>query len=111
MGALMRLQFCDVSPEQLDLAGVRHDFAGNLVEKRGLAGAVWPEKQPPFAGADRHGYVLRHREADEGLVQPHDLKCIGVVLRRHLRGSFQRAASRRTPGTMPSGMTITMNMK
>src|SRR5664280_2293008 len=111
MGALMRLQFCDVLPKQFDLAGIWQNFARDLVEQRGLAGTVGPEKQSPFAGADRHGYVLRYREAHERLVQPDDLKGIYVVLRCHLRGSFKRPASRRMPGTMPSGMTITMNIK
>jgi len=60
MGALMRLQFCDVLPKQFDLAGIWQNFARDLVEQRGLAGTVGPEKQSPFAGADRHGYVLRY---------------------------------------------------
>jgi hypothetical protein len=74
MRALVRRQLCDVLAEQLDLARVRSHVATDLVEQRGLAGAVGADDQTAFTGLDGERYALRDLQAAERLAQADDFE-------------------------------------
>ena len=100
--ALVRLHARDLAPEDADRARVAAQVAGDEVEERGLAGAVGPDDEPALARHHLERDVVRRRQPAEGLAQsPHRER------RRHGRGRL-RATRRRTPGTIPCGMKITM---
>src|SRR5947209_9243583 len=95
-----------VCAEQLDVSGIGFEVAGDLVEQRGLAGAVRTDDQVPLAWADRHRDILRHRQPAERLVQMDDLQRVGS---RHRGPPRHLATSLVNPGTMPVGISSTMN--
>src|SRR4051812_1118119 len=107
MRALEGCEPRDIRAEQSDLSGIGTQLAGDLVEQRGLAGAVGADDQMPLARADRHRDVLRHRQPAERLVQMDDLQRVATSCHRgpprHL------TASRYKAGMMPVGITSTMN--
>src|SRR5579872_637964 len=97
----------DVMAEQNDAARIRPHVTADLVEQRGLAGAAWTDDQAALAGADRERDVLRDPQAAECLVQAGDFK-----RERHgIHGARprNRCVNARKPGTIPLGMTSTMN--
>src|SRR5579863_2201168 len=63
----------NVGAEQPDLSGIRPHVAVDLVEERGLAGAVRPDDQAAFALPDCQRYVLGDPQSAEGFVQADDL--------------------------------------
>src|SRR4051812_44338123 len=107
MRAPVRREKGNVGAEQPDLAGGRPHVAADLVEQRGLARAIWTDDQTPLAGPYRKRDVLCHGKSAESLVQPDDLE--GMWSHRAL--PRRAAASRRKPGTIPVGITRTINKK
>src|SRR6476659_8897908 len=109
----------DVLPEQLDGARVGCDLAGDQVEQRGLAGAVRPDDQPPFARRDVEIDVAGDVQSAERLTQPRDRErthCVGSVSPGMLGLFLSRRpkasrTSRAVPGTSPSGIRMTMATK
>src|SRR5665213_293334 len=96
----------DILAEKSDFTRVRPHVAADLVEQRGLARAVRPDNEAAFARPYRKGYILGDRKAAEGLLEIDHLEC---VIGYH-RGLPRKAAtSLLRPGTMPVGMTRTMN--
>src|SRR3569832_1407428 len=108
MRALIRRKRRDVFAEQSDLTGVRPHVAADLVEQRGLPGAVGADDQPPLTGLDRKRHALRDLQAAERLVQADDLKRKGGCGCGHDDRPRKRAVSFCRPGTMPVGITSTM---
>jgi hypothetical protein len=74
MRALVGGKKRDVGTEQPDRTCVRPQVAADLIEERGLAGAVRTDDQAAFARIDRERYVVRSREAAERFLQVDDLK-------------------------------------
>src|SRR5690348_11751011 len=105
MSALVGRERRDVGAEQLNLTRVRSHIAADLVEQGSLAGAIRADDQAPLAGPYRERYVLCHRKSAEGFVQPDDLKG------RRGHRDLPRIAdvSLRKPGTIPVGITMTIN--
>src|SRR5262245_44055209 len=103
---LMRLEPRDVLSEEMDGARVAPQVPGEQVEERGLAGAVGLVAQAPLAGHDLERHAVDPQQSAEGILHPADPES-----GRHR--PFERDYQRRTPGTMPSGMkmTITTNTK
>src|SRR5262249_23112846 len=89
------------------LSGVRPHVAADLVEQRGLAGAIRADDQPTFAWPYRQRHVVRDRKPAETLVQVDDLEC----MRGHREPLRSPASNLDRPGTMPVGMTRRMNRK
>src|SRR5206468_1500469 len=106
MSALVWREFRDCGAEQFDLARIRLQVAGDLVEQGGLARPVGADDEMTFAGPDRHRYVLRHRQAAERLVQMYDLE---RERGRHRAPPRSRTASRPSAGMIPAGISSTMN--
>src|SRR5471032_2224707 len=100
----------DILTEQLDPSGVRAHVAADLVKQRGLVGAVGADDQAPLTGPDRERYLLGHLQAAECLVQAGDLQ---RVAGRYAHDARPRrcTASLCQPGTIPVGITSTMNRK
>src|SRR5262249_14168254 len=102
-------------------AGMGGGVAGDGVERRGLAGAVGSDDQPPLARHDAERDVFRRRQAAEALAQMRDLE----RGRRHCAGSeaappaalraLKRFCNRRhacvQPGTRPYGMNMITTTK
>src|SRR5450756_371982 len=99
----------DIGAEQPDLTRVRPHVAADLVEQRGLAGTIRADDQAAFARPHRERYVLGDGKAAERLRQIDDFKgMVGCELCH--RDPLRRAViSLLTPGTMPVGITSTMN--
>src|SRR5581483_1045928 len=97
----------DVVAEQLDPARVRPQVATDLVEQRGLAGPVGTNDQTALAGADGECDVLRDSQAAESLVQTCDFKRGSP--KTHDGRPRNRSANVSKPGTIPLGITRTMN--
>src|ERR1700760_343966 len=95
----------NISPEQPDHPGIRPQIAADLIEQRGLAGAVRSDDQPALARPHFQGHILRDDQAAKGLLEVHDFKC---VLRAHRASPRSAAISLVNPGTMPAGITRTM---
>ena len=91
----------DVGAEQLDLSGIRPHVAADLVEQRGLAGAVRADDQAAFARPDRKRYVLRDDEAAERLLQVDDLERVVGCRRGHRDPPRSRATSLLQAGNDP----------
>ena len=104
--ALVRTQPLHLFAEQADGAGVALQVAGNQVEQRRFTGAVRPDDEPPLARLNFERDVVGRRQAAERFLEPADLQRRGHRL-------LQRAHSRLSPGTSPSGMktTISTNTK
>src|SRR5262249_9718934 len=113
-----------LAAEQADGARVGPQFAGDQVEQRGLAGAVWADDQPPLARLDAPLDVASDAQPTERLLQAADLErahwpsslllprgtaaiAAGPAKSCRDRRTPQRH-SRREPGTRPSGMKMTM---
>src|SRR3979411_2865277 len=105
MRAPVRCKLRHVGAEQNDPSGIWSHVATDLIEQRGLAGAVRADDQAAFARSYRERYVLRYRKSAEGFVQIYDLE--------RARGPRDPPRSLVInvvrPGTMPVGITSTMN--
>src|SRR5258708_1959785 len=106
MCAAVGRELGDVGSEQSDLSRIRPHVTADLVEQRGLAGAVRTDDQAALARPYCERYVLRHHKSAERLLQVDDLErivgcrgCHRVPLRSNLL----------KPGTIPVGITRTMN--
>src|SRR5262245_22826183 len=110
----------DVLAEQRHRAAVGRNLAGDLVEERGLAGAVGADDQAALAGRDHKVDAVRDTQPSERLVEAGDGKR-GHEIRSSVRCATapgtrarvqpQAARARRTePGTRPSGMKLMMRM-
>ncbi len=108
MGAAMRRQIGDVLPEQLDLARIGQEIAGDLIEQCGLAGAIGADDQPALAGANQQRNILGDGKAAERLLEVSHFERVGDGI-AHRAPPRIRAARLRTPGTIPVGITSTMN--
>src|SRR5205085_9855737 len=80
-----------------------------LVEQSGFPGAIRANDQAAFARPYRERYVLGYRQAAERFVQVDDLKCIVRYRRAHRDPLRSAVASLLKPGTIPVGITRTMN--
>src|SRR5438270_4048443 len=106
MRALCRGQPCHVLPKKPDRPGGRAQVAGDLIEQRGLAGAVRTDDEPALSGIDAHRYILSRRQAAEELCEVDDFQSRNL---RHLPPPRGRVSRRFSPGTIPSGITSTMS--
>src|ERR1700694_2540985 len=98
-------KLCHVGAEQTYLSGIWPHVATDLIEQRGLAGAVRADDQSAFARPYRERYVLRYRKSAERLVQGYDLECV-----RGHRGPLRSPVINLVrPGMIPVGITRTMN--
>ena len=104
--AAVRCEARDVLAKEPNGAGVALQIAGNEIEQGCLAGAVWPDDQAPLARQHLERDIVDRRQPAECLLQPRDGE--GCRHRAFPRAAFTRAMSRRTPGTTPSGMKMTM---
>ena len=68
--ARMRGQGGDVAPGELDDPRIRSDEPGNLIDQRGLAGAVRPDDGMQLARHDVERQVVGDDERAERLAQP-----------------------------------------
>src|ERR1700730_18442813 len=109
MRALVGWQVSNVGPEQPDRSRIWPHVTADLIEQRGLAGAIWADDQATFARSDRERNILRDREAAERLLQVDDLKCVAGCRHDHRGPPRNRAVRLLTPGTIPVGITSTMN--
>src|SRR5206468_11391554 len=98
----VRCEARDVLAKEPNGAGVALQIAGNQVEQRCLAGAVWPDDEAPLARQHLERDIEYRRQPAEGLLQPRDGE--GCCHWAFPRAAFTRAVSRRTPETAPSGM-------
>src|SRR5579871_6221543 len=108
MGAPTRWKVGNVCPEQADRPEIRSEIAADLIEQRGLAGSVRADDQAPFAGTNPERNILGDRQAAEGLLQIEHLECV-AGRRAHLGPLRNPAINLLKPGTMPAGITRTMN--
>src|SRR5271156_6653123 len=109
MRALVGRQMGNVGSKQPDRTGICPQVAADLVEQRGLAGAVRADDQAALTRPDRERNVLRYREATERFLQVDDLNCVAGWGGGHRAPLRNRAVSLLTPGTTPVGITSTMN--
>src|SRR5438477_7695662 len=109
MRALVGRKRRDIGAEQFDLSGIRPHVAADLVEQRGLAGAVWTDDEAAFAFTDLEGHALGDRQSPKRLIQVDDLQRMIWRQRVHRDRFRSRAVSLLRPGTMPVGITRTMN--
>src|SRR6185312_1654082 len=107
MRAPVGRQIGDVGVEQADRSRIWPEVAADLIEQRCLAGSVRTDDQATFAGAHREGNVLGHSQPAEGFLQIGDFQRI-FGWRGH-RGAPRPVISLLKPGTMPAGITRTMN--
>src|SRR2546430_783248 len=109
MGASVRWKRRNVRAEQPDLSRIRPHVAADLVEQRGLSGAVRTDDQTPFTRPYREGDVLRNDEAAEGFLQVNDLEGVARCRQSHRGSPRNPAISLLKPGTSPLGITRTIN--
>src|ERR1700738_4578986 len=109
MGAFVRCKLCHIGAEQLNPPRIRPQVAADLIEQRGLAGAIWADNQAALTRPYREGYALRYQKATERLLQVDDLKRTIRCRRGHGDPLRSPAATRLKPGTIPVGITRTMN--
>src|SRR5579862_145937 len=64
----------DIATCEANAAGVRGDFAGQLANQRGLAGAVWADQGMGLADADVESDVVGRYQRAERFAQPFDLQ-------------------------------------
>ena len=109
MSATVRAELGDVLAEQENSPGCRPEVSGDLVEQRCLSRAVRADYQPALAGHHLEAYVLRGRNTSEKFPEIDEFKDGRGII--HRLASRPLKSKRFTPGTMPSGMTSTMNRK
>src|ERR1700752_3263559 len=88
----------------MDGAGIGPEIRGDGFEQRRLARAVRPDDQAALSRRHFERNVVRGRQPAEGLAQT-------AQLERGAHFATQRVHNRRTPGTMPSGMKMTISTK
>src|ERR1700704_143450 len=111
----------DVAAEQPDRSAVGRKLAGDEIEQRRLAGAIWTDDQPPLAGLHGKRDIAADAQAAERLAKRIDHKSRHELrppserdgARLDLaRTTFQPARHSRTePGTRPSGRKVMMMTK
>src|SRR6201981_34126 len=103
----------------MNRTGIRRDLAGDQVEQRGLARAVWSDDQAAFALFNIEVDIARDAQSAERFGEPVDdqsAHCRGpavsgkFALVLALPRQIERV-SRTTPGTRPSGMKTTIATK
>src|SRR6516165_3959879 len=99
----------DILAKELDTSRVRMQIAADLVEQCRFAGSVWADDQPSFAWPYGEGNVIGHYKAAKCLLQLDDLKCTAVSGRAHRASPRSAADSLLKPGTIPVGITSTIN--
>ena len=99
----------NVGAEQPDLARRRPQVATDLIEQGSLAGPIWTNDQAAFARSYGERHILRYDKTTEGLVQVHDLECMVGGRLDHDDPLRNPAISLLKPGTIPVGITRTMN--
>ena len=104
MRALVRFHARDLVAEEAYCSGVAPQIARDQVEERRLARAVGTDDEAPLARHDAERDVVGGRQAAERFFQTDELE-------RGRHRDLHRAHRRRTPGTTPSGMKMTMKTK
>src|ERR1700737_291948 len=107
--ALVGHQLRHIGAEQLDLPRIRAQVAADLIEQGSLARTVRPDDEAAFAWPDGERHVLRYDKPAERFSQVDDLERMIAGLRGHRDSSRNAAVRLLTPGTIPLGMTRTMN--
>src|SRR5271166_3687068 len=105
MRAPVGRELSNVGAEQLDLPRIRPHVAADLVEQRGLAGAVWTDDQAALARPYRKRNAVGDDKAAERLRQVDHLERMAGCLRSHRDPPRNAAASLLKPGTIPAGIT------
>src|ERR1700716_767310 len=105
MRALIGREWRNIGAEQLDLARIRPHVAADLIEQRGLSRPIRTDYQAPLPWPDRERYVLCQGKAAESFVQADDVK----GMRSHRDPPRIAIVSLRKPGTIPVGITMTIN--
>src|SRR5262252_1925840 len=101
MRTLVWRQTRNILAEQMDRSGISAQIAGDQVEERRLARAVGTDEQAALALHHLERDVVGRRQAPERLLQTFELQ-------RSRHDRRQRVHQRRTPGTTPSGMKMTI---
>src|SRR5450755_716486 len=109
MSPLVGRQMRYVGSEQFDLSRIRSQVAADLIEERGLAGAIRANNQAAFARPDRKRYTLGDHKPAERLLQVDDFECMIRGLLGHRDSLRNPAVNLLKPGTSPAGITSTMN--
>src|SRR5689334_3118908 len=107
MCALVGRKVGDLGTEKPDQSGVGSKIAADLIEQCRLAGAIWSDDQPPLAWPNLERHVLCDGQTPKGLPEIDDLQRVFGV--GHRRSPRTDAISLLKPGTMPAGMTRTIN--
>src|SRR5450631_4896836 len=109
MRALVRREIRDVGAEQLDLSRTRPHVAVDLIEQRGLAGAIRTDDQAAFARPYRQRYALGYDKTAKRLRQVGHFESVLGCQRGHRDPLRSPVSSLLRPGTIPVGITRTMN--
>ena len=104
MRTLVRLYTRDFLAKDADAAGIGREIAGDQIEQGGFAGAVGSDDEPMLAWHHLERDIVDRGHTAERLLEPGQLQGRCHCL-------LQRSHQRRTPGTTPSGMKITINTK